>query len=296
MYAVIQKHLDSIVSDTAFFGDKEVSDVNAALNKGYSLVQASGMSASDLLNDLVGSLNQDLQVTAASSGMSADELAKAKYDAAATINGIISQPGYNPFKSNPASDLKRVIAKRMSRIIQDAATVADAEYSDIIARLESGQNLISATGVSAKDLTDALVDMVNQDIDRAAANGSSAQAAAEAKQDARNQIRQLITVNGLTATDNVVNPQAVIDHRLANLAEDVAFVADLDKTTILDAVAKGKTLMQASGMSPSDLVNRLTEFVSQDLDSAASGKNVPADKLLQWKNDAKRQITQKLNS
>ncbi|MCZ8516760.1 hypothetical protein O9H85_31235 [Paenibacillus filicis] len=193
--------------------------------------------------------------------------------------------------------MKAVVAKRMARIIDDAATVADVETSDILSSLESGRNLISATGLSAKELTEQLVNMADQDIELVALQGSTEKAVAEGKQDARSQINQLINENGLTrkSNDQALNPQAVIDQRLAILADDVAFISGIDKDSVVDAVAR-KTLVQASGMTPSDLVERLADFASQDLDSFASGKNVPADKLLQWKADAKRQIFQKLNS
>lgn len=293
--AIIQKAIGRLASDAAFFGNKDVSDVLSDLSQGRNLVQASGLTASELLGDILNNVNQELTVAAANANASQDALSKAKSDAAAKISAVLQGGSLAP-SGSAATDLNKIVAGRLARIIDDAASLAGADVSDVIGRLDTGANLITATGLSAADLKEGLIRIVNQDIDLAAASGGIDTTAAEAaKLDARMQISELVTKSGLSRqTNNDIDAQAIIDRRLAMLAEDVAFISGVEKSTVLDAVEKGKTLQQASGMTGPDLLDRLSELAAQDIDTAASGKNVSADKLAEWKAVARQQIAAKL--
>ncbi|UUZ79595.1 hypothetical protein LJK88_31360 [Paenibacillus sp. P26] len=293
--AIIQKAIGRLASDAAFFGNKDVSDVLSDLSQGRNLVQASGLTASELLGDILNNVNQELTVAAANANASQDALSKAKSDAAAKISAVLQGGSLAP-SGSAATDLNKIVAGRLARIIDDAASLAGADVSDVIGRLDTGANLITATGLSAADLKEGLIRIVNQDIDLVAASGGIDTTAAEAaKLDARMQISELVTKSGLSRqTNNDIDAQAIIDRRLAMLAEDVAFISGVEKSTVLDAVEKGKTLQQASGMTGPDLLDRLSELAAQDIDTAASGKNVSADKLAEWKAVARQQIAAKL--
>lgn len=295
---IIAAHLQQLASDAAFYGDRDDADVAADLSRGLTLVQASGRSASDLLEFLSGSLNQELAQAADAAGATADELAKAQRDAVSELSSAISTSGYKPAAANK-TDLQAIVSDRLAHLVDDAALIGDQEFSDVLARLEAGSTLVAASGVAYGDLVSRLADMVYQEIDNAANQGDiDGSAAQKAKSDARSQIARLVMEPGLKpqTAQSSFDGQAIIDAFLSRLTEDVAFYADLDTSAVEDAVATGVSLQRASGMSGSNLLSRLADSVGQELEVAASSAGASADTLAVWKATARQQIAEKLNN
>jgi hypothetical protein len=294
---IITNNLNSLLERTAFFANIELAELQRQVDQGITILQASGVKSSELLEFLISNLNQELDNAVASSGSTQDVLKKAKDTGAQSIHSALTTSGYKQVSASSKIDLAAVGAKRLETIIEDTAFVSDRSATDVESDLSRGYTLVQASGWTASELQEKLVSLLNQDIELAAAGSTYSRSEIEqVKQAASAQIRSLLFQTGITRNKSAaaVDFQQIIDRRLNSLISDISFLSGNDRNAIEDAVNKGSSLAQASGLTKKELLDRLTDLVSQDMDVAAAQQDQPAGKLMEWKSQARIQIAAKL--
>ncbi|CAG7630030.1 hypothetical protein ACFQI7_16185 [Paenibacillus allorhizosphaerae] len=215
---LVQKRLQSAASEISAISGKDFASVQKDLSSGLSIVEAANMSANALMNSMLPTFSQYI-IEATHTLLSEDQIAqlqkegqaklvealstsgyvanndvvsKVENNLTAKIDDVLKSSGYAASEDN-AVELQNVVAKRFSTIIEDAVDASDLTLTDVLVQLELGSNLAEATGMDSADLSIQLQQLVNEDIDNAAANGINALTVEEAKADAAKLIEKLVT-------------------------------------------------------------------------------------------------------
>ncbi|MEW9699382.1 hypothetical protein [Paenibacillus sp. SI8] len=164
---LINSRIDRIISDSAFYADKDLQDVLDDLYQGKSLVaSAASLDPGELNAKLLNSIKQDLQFEVSMNRATQADADKSYAEAAAKISNIISTPGYQPEKAQPAAtDLEKLVSVRIDRIINDTAFYANKDVQDVLDDLHQGKTLVaSAASLDAGELKDKMLNNVKQDL------------------------------------------------------------------------------------------------------------------------------------
>ncbi|MEF3312524.1 hypothetical protein PV433_26910 [Paenibacillus sp. GYB004] len=94
-----------------------------------------------------------------------------------------------------------------------------------------------------------------------------------------------------------VNYQQVVDQNLSFVIGHVASIADREDYSIRDALSQGQSLVQASGLTSQELLNRLVESMNQSIDFAArNDKDIEKDDLNRIKSEAAGKLSTIINT
>ncbi|WP_282941160.1 hypothetical protein [Paenibacillus sp. RC67] len=293
--AVIKQRLNIIASDTAAIANEDYENLTSKLDSGYSLVYASGIDRATLYEALVTLMNQSIDNAVGQLPIDAEKVQKAKADAASLISeAIATAGGYHQASQQPQSNvgLDAIVNNRLALIISDAATIADKNYSDVIADLQSGKTLPQAVGLTQADLSTKLNDTIQQEINTAAdQNAIDADLVAKAKSEAGLKISEILSTAGYTGkvTEQANNISSQLDARLKGIVSDAATIADKENYEIQDMIDQGASLATATGISSMELFERLMSPVNQyidglspDADVVAAAKAKAADQVRTW--------------
>ncbi|MFH5182110.1 hypothetical protein ACHHV8_05435 [Paenibacillus sp. TAB 01] len=293
---LVAQHLNSIVRDTAWLADKDAAVINEALLKGQTLAEASGLSASELTDKLTGLLKEDINHLYEDSDASSSELDALKAQGAAAIASAVSEKGFQPAAAAAVVDLNAVIQSQLSLVFSNASAFSSEDSSDIEQRLQSGQSLAQAVGLSQAELTSKLTAQLNQTIDNAVSQQHIAPSVVQkAKEDGARQLAEVIatgkTSASLTGNSATVSSSVyeAVYARLDSIVADATLLSDKDYIDVTDALQSGATLVQATGLSESGLYSSLKALMDSDIDRAAQGAVLEGD-LNQVKNEAYDQI------
>jgi len=215
----VQQRLQSAAAEVAVIAGKDIASVQLSLNSGLSIAEAANMSATALAISMLPAFNQYI-IEATNGLLSGDQTAQLQKEGQSKLIEAISTPGYvaandvvtkieNSLSAKidaflkasgytaaeeNTPDLQQTVANRIATIIEDAVDASDLTLTDVLVQLELGSTLADATGMDSADLSIQLQQLVNEDIDTAAAaNGVNALTVEETKADAAKLIEKLVS-------------------------------------------------------------------------------------------------------
>ncbi|TMV45428.1 hypothetical protein FE783_29335 [Paenibacillus mesophilus] len=291
--AIVERNLSSVVSYVGAIANREDSEIREELMRGQNLVQLSGMTGSELLNRLAASLNQSIDLAARSDkAITKEELERIKSDASQRISTIISTDGYDDTKRDV--DYEIIIDRHMSGLVGYVGAIANREDSEVRELLQQGKSLVELSGLTESELLKRLTTSLNQSIDLAA-NSDKAFTREKVdlvKRDAAQRISTIISTGGYDDTKRDVDYEIIIDRHLSGLVSYVGAIANQEDSRVRELLQEGKSLVELSGLSDSELLKRLTASLNQSIDLAArSDKAFTKEKIDRIKSDAAQRIS-----
>lgn len=286
--------LTSIVAQAAAIAGKDYDTLMQDVIAGKSLADAAGLSAGELESQLLRSAEQSLNVEAATGALTAAEAEQAKTSAAEAIRAVVSgtQGAAKPEASWLAGS--DIVQSHLNQIVDDIAYAYELDARDLRAALHEGQSLIEASGQAADALENVLSESLNRDLDTAVQTGKLTAADADKrKEKGRDAITTIVTTPGY---DRETTPwmeqygNALLANRL-DFAENTAFaLSDKEYDDFYNELGQGGTLLSASGLTESELLEPLAESIDQAIDAEWLNGRLSADLADRLKQQASEQL------
>ncbi|PYI57418.1 hypothetical protein [Paenibacillus flagellatus] len=296
---IVSNNLSTLVVSVSAYADRSESAIRDSLRQGKTLVEASGLNREELYNKLIGSLNQSIDFAARNDKLTtSEELAKIKSEAADKISTIISTSGYDDTSLRfPKPDYAKVVERGLATLVGQVASIADRTDDSVRESLRQGRSLAEISGLKREELMNRLVETMNQGIDFSARNDKSTtpEELSKIKSEAASKISTIISTSGyddIAHNTPEVDYEKVVERDLSFIVSHVASLADRKDSDILDALASGQTLVQASGMNRQELLDKLVASMNQSIDFAArNDKKTTKEELSRIKSDAASRIS-----
>lgn len=300
--SIIASYLRNLTTYTSWVADKDEEYVRSDLYSGKNLVQASGLGASELKDQLVNNFNWFVD-NASTSNLTSEQIQQLREEGARQISEAITVPGYQPEVKNANVNFDAVIKQRLNIIASDAAAIANEDYENLTSKLDAGYSVVSASGLDRATLYGALVTLMNQSIDNAVGQlPVDAEKVQKAKSDAAKLISEAIATPGgyhqasQGQQQNDTSLDAVVSNRLSLIISDAATIADKNYSDVIADLQSGLTLPQAVGLTQADLSSKLNEIVQHEINVAADQSAIDADLVAKAKSDAGLKISEILTT
>lgn len=173
---ILKSQLSGLSSAAASFSSEDYIDVKDRLLAGESIVKATRMDASILLNNLLPSINDRIQAALNSGIITSAEADKYQSEAKQAISSAIIAPGgVKPGDEAAVSktEAEAFIKEKLQTIANDAYLVSGLEdaNSDFQEDYKNGASLVRLTGLSVDDLANRIAKIWEQDIDAWSVSG-----------------------------------------------------------------------------------------------------------------------------
>ncbi|TNJ61966.1 hypothetical protein FE784_32985 [Paenibacillus hemerocallicola] len=293
--AIVERNLSGVVGYVGSIANREDSEVREELMRGQNLVQLSGLTGSELLNRLTASLDQSIDLAARNDkAITKEELGRIKSDAAKRISTIITTGGYDDTKRENV-DYDTIINRYMTGLVGYVGGIANRRDSDVRELLQQGKSLTELSGLTGSELLNRLTAPLDQSIDLAARSDKTItnEKLDRIKSDAAKRISTIITTGGYDDTKREnVDYEIIIDRYMSGIVGYVGGIANRRDSDVRELLQQGKSLTELSGLTGSELLNRLTAPLDQSIDLAArSDRTITSEKLGRIKSDAAKQIS-----
>ncbi|WP_438446033.1 hypothetical protein [Gorillibacterium sp. sgz5001074] len=282
---LVNARIKGIVEDAAYASWKDSKELQASLADGSTLLEATGLSETELMARLAYPLFKEIADAQASGKLSADQAETMKADAARKLHTAIGTAG---FQAKTPDSIVKALAHS---IVADTSNVSGVDLATVQDDLLSGQSLADASGLGAAALSSLLQQLAGSRIDKALVSAElSADEAAQAKTQAAAFIAEAVNKGGYEAPRDLKDAGDIVQDKLDSILFDTAILADVETGSIKDALLGGSTLADASGLGASQLLSDLTAAVKSDLQTAYSRKEITEEAMNQALAAASKQL------
>jgi len=264
---LVARQLDSAERLAAVLSSKDYSDVLEALEQGSTLAEATGLSDSELSEQLGASIRQAIDAAWLDGSLSwqAAEQWKAKADEA--INRLIR--GETP-DGSPQADAAIALGSTRN-IVKNSASYAGKSDEELKEALAAGQTLVQATGLTEAELLGALQSGADSYISGAVRSGRLDRSAEEAtREEAHSLIRAAIQTTGYAGK---VDASLYGSELASRMLEQTAEAVGADAAGLLESLSRGYPLSAAAQSDKDSLIYNLLRSANQEInDLAADGR------------------------
>lgn len=254
---------DTVLNSTAILSDKDQSDLQDSLMGGSSLAEASGLGVDSLAAMLIDSYNRSIDDAVARLELASDEVETVKKETADWVKEVLRTKGYVPASRTGADAM---IRSHLQAVTLHTAELMDADLGDVTAALDGGRSLAEISGFGAGGLLTKLAGLAGSDLDAAAAAGRlTAEQAAEAKQQAEEQLKAVIQIGGYGRYKTEEDLSRIVRNRLENAVRDAAILTEKEISDVRASVAGGAALAEAVGLTQPELTEKLAALAADDL-------------------------------
>ncbi|MEF3304982.1 hypothetical protein [Paenibacillus sp. GYB003] len=240
--------------------------------EGQSLAAVTGWSESELETALLRSVTEAIARDLESGVLTANEASDASAAATAAVHKTVSGPAAGASAAASSTKGAAIVQSFLDTIVQRTADLLELSARDLRSALGAGQTLAQAAGQTEAQLGELLKQSLNGELDRAAASGSLSSAEAiERKRDGAEAIDTIVATVGY---DRETTPwmerfgESLLANKLGFAATLTATWSDKESDDFFAALAQGGTLASASGLSESELLALLTDYVDEAIDGA----------------------------
>lgn len=265
--ALLNDCLSTLQLAATAYSDEDDDDIRNRLEQGETLAHATRMQPSELLENLLAPVYQEIERARVLGQLTAEDAEAKKTEARNAVSKAITTPGGS---STAVFDFNAVLSDRLATL--GIAAIAYSDDEDVKYRLEQGETLVQATRLQQNELLDRLMAPVKEDISRAVMFGAiTAEEASEYTEQARTAISEAITTpGGAKEASAVLDTQAFLNEKLSELAFQAYVVADggdLDLFDLRQAYAAGESLSSLTGLSSEELASRIADLWKSDLNA-----------------------------
>ncbi|GAA3402357.1 hypothetical protein ACFFNY_04125 [Paenibacillus hodogayensis] len=294
--AIVEQNLSGLVGYVAALSGRQENEVRNELSSGKNLADLSGIGYPELLKRLTASLNQSIDLTAQTDKTtSREEIDQVKSDSVKRLSTILTTNAYDDTKHINV-DYAKIVKNNISGLVGYVAAVSGRKDTEVRSELRSGKNLADLSGIGYSQLFSRLTASLNQSIDQAAQNDkvTTSEQLSRIKSDAAARISTIITTGSYDDTVKVnVDYEKIVNDSLSSVVGYVSAIAGREESEIRTELANGKSLADLSGISQSELLNRLTVSLNQSIDHASQNdKTVSTQELSQIKSDAEKRLAE----
>jgi hypothetical protein len=280
---IVQSHINKIVQTTANLYELDAKNLRRALREGHSLAQASGQESGALAGAVTALLDRELDAAVLAGKLTSAEADKRKAEGEEAIRKIVATEGYDGDTTNWMKQFgDRLVSNKLGFIVPLTAALSGKDTDDVALAIEQGSTISSASGLSETELLGALSKNIDEAIDQAWLNGNvTASYADQLKRQAEEQLRTAITAarygaNAQGRAESVTQDETTeasdndpaefyAENRLNQVAADVAALSNIRYDDLLERLASGQTMSQASGISNNSLLYGLVKSASKQL-------------------------------
>lgn len=287
-----RKQLSQIVTLAFAFADSDIdySSYLGAVYAGKSLAEAAGVAPGDLNDQLMASVRQTVQAEVASGSLTATEGEQAVTSLSSAISAAVSG-SLDPAARLSATDAgQNLVQLHLSRIVPNTAVYIEGSAADLLQAMQAGQSLAEAAGLSADALSDQLDSQLFADLDNAVQSGKLLAADAEArKTEGAKAIREAVSTPSYDKADTAWMDRfgaQLVARKLDSAERLAAVLSSKDYSDVLEALAQGQTLADATGISEADLAEQLGSPIRQAIDAAWLNGSLSRQAADQWKTKA----------
>ncbi|RKN81997.1 hypothetical protein [Paenibacillus ginsengarvi] len=286
---LVHKQLSQIVTLAFAFADSDIdySSYLGAVYEGKSLAEAAGVSPGDLNDQLTASVQHTVQAEVAAGSLTATEGEQAVTSLSSAISAAVSGSLNQAARLSATDAGQDLVQLHLSRIVPNTAVYIEGSAADLLRAMQAGQSLAEAAGLSADALSDQLDSQLFADLDNAVQSGKLLAADAEArKAEAAKAIREAVSTPSFDKVNTVWMDRfgAQLVARKLDSAERLAAVqSSKDYSDVLEALAQGKTLADATGISEADLAEQLGSPIHQAIDASWLNGSLSRQAADQWK-------------
>jgi hypothetical protein len=301
---LVMTRLDNVVQNTASFARKDQHDVSEDLRQGQTLVQsATSLDPGELKDDLLGLLKQDLQFQVSTYGVSQADADHFYALGAGKLSEIINTTGYNPDSvKSAASDLSKLVASRISRVVADTAFFAKKDEKDVWDDLHQGKTLVaSAANLDPGELKEKISNVIRQDLDFQVAMGHAAQEDAnKSYAEAVSKLAGILNTPGYQpeSTQAVqADLQKVIQSRIDRVINDTAVFGKKEERDVREDLRQGQTLVaSAARLDSGELKEKVLNLLRQDLDFQVSLNRATQEDADKYYSEGAAKLTDIINT
>ncbi|MNH98655.1 hypothetical protein D3C73_513980 [compost metagenome] len=252
---IIQYRITNSLSDTAILSEVGSSELRRSLRNGQSLLEASGLDSTTLIDYLTAKMNDDLETAVRKNKLSTDALIKAKHMGAEKIQTVVFTKGYEA-KTTAWMEAfgQSIINKYVQTRVTYASNQTDKDYSDIVSGLEAGQSLAAASGLENSVLFTLLTDYIYTDLEAEWAAGSfSVELLEQLKLDAAKQVNE--SLGGQVAAGS--SDKGIAQESVHSIITATAGYMSYTEDELREMLHQGKSLVEATGSDEAELINWL---------------------------------------
>jgi hypothetical protein len=256
---IIKYRLNRIVSDASALSEKSSIEVRRTLRDGHSLAEATGLDSATLFDYLTAKMNEDLDSAVKSGKLATDVLDKAKKTGAEKVGAIVNTKGYDVETTAWMEKYgQTLVNNKLDSIIEYTSIYANKDYSDVITALEAGQNLVSASGMAYSDLFALLTDDMNRYLETEWMDGSlSVKEVEQLKQSAAKNIDKALNQTGYGIIAEGSSDKGIAEESIRSIINTSATYIGSSEDELRAELAKGKSLLEATNLGETDLINLL---------------------------------------
>lgn len=299
---VLNNWLSKLDIYAAAVSGKDSDEFRNSLDNGATITTASGLTSSDLISKLTDLFAQNVSFEVRMGSLTEKEAALLQQQVSSSISELVSK-GWKGASSTVFlhMDGSDIIQSRVNRIISDAAFSSEIGSIELRNALRAGKSLVEATGLDASTLSDALTALLNQDLDAAVKLGSlKADQLEQAEKSGAEKIWAIINERGYDVKTTAWMEeygQTLLAEKLdsGSIIQAAAIYSDKNYSDLLDALASGQSLIEATGLASTDLSAQLLDRVNRDLENEWESGNLSAKLVGQLEKSAAAQINQALS-
>lgn len=269
---LLRHYIARIADYAAAFASSDYDAFMQDFQEGQSLAEASGLSKAELADKLVGAFEQRLEAEVRAGTLTTDEATQASAEASMAILGAVSAEQGQAKLPSDGIDGRDIRNAHIHSIVQTVAFLYELDARELKEALRDGSNLAEASGQSAEDLTSAIAERLDRELEAAVRAGQLSETAAnERRAEGTEAIRTIVTTAGYDPDETVWMRQfgdRLLRGELGFAVPLAAAHAGIDINDVLAALAGGETLLSASGLSETELLDLLGERVGLAIEQA----------------------------
>ncbi|MDF2715322.1 MAG: hypothetical protein K0R28_2247 [Paenibacillus sp.] len=269
---LVGKYVSNLRDQAAALADADYDTFIQDVQSGKTLAEASGLSESGLADKLVQSIGQSLDAEVQLGALTADEAKQAKNRVEALILEAVSGSGGADFFQQDSVIGQHILNSHIAAVVQTAASLYELDSSQLRRALKEGQSLASVTGQVYGPLADAITEPLVRELDSAVQAGKmSAEEADSLKSEGAEAIRTIVDTKGYDVpTTNWMEHygQYLLHNKLGFVITQTVAQSGKEEDEIVAALAAGSTLAAASGLSDTDLLRSLSDYIGAAIDQA----------------------------
>ncbi|WP_379215393.1 hypothetical protein [Paenibacillus sp. GCM10012303] len=284
---LLARQLDSAERLAAVLSSKDYSDVLEALEQGSTLAEATGLSDSELSDQLGVSIRQAIDAAWLDGSLSRQAADQWKAKADEALNRLIR--GETPDGTLQAD---AAIALGSTRnIVKNSASYAGLSYGELKEALAAGQTLVQATGLTEAELLGALQAGAEHYIAGAVQSGRLDRAEGATREEAYSLIRAAIQTAGYAGKVDA----SLYSSELANrVLEQTAEAVGADEAGLLESLSRGYPLSAAAQSDKDSLIYNLLRSANQEINGLADDGRITTEESARLKAEYSSSLLEQL--
>ncbi|NOU95480.1 hypothetical protein GC093_19940 [Paenibacillus sp. LMG 31456] len=188
-------------------------------------------------------------------------------------------------------DSNKILTDWVRLIVVNTSGVASKDLSDVLDGLAAGQTLSQASGLDG-NLSTELFKLADQTVANAASNYSgNSDEFDNLSKEIKNKTTEILSIPGYNGNNlKSFDFKAVLQDRMSSLNSAATSLSEDENIDVIDRLQNGATLLQATRLDSTELINRLQHPIVQLLEQAETNGAISSEQASKYKEEALQAI------